>query len=639
LLLLIFGLHGRREARGRAPLDDLAGLRQQLRLALEKETRVLEPAGVGEGPMAPGPVEDAAIRRDGVVKSLGRLRGALRQFDLSDQVDRRTDEDWEIRLARAALANGERRYRDTTNILGGDGAVSFPASWKGEEWAAAAVEARADAFYGLRDWETGLRLYQRLLAGDGQNLGALSRVATCHWGLGQSNEARGVLHDLAAKSSRAGDQALQSRRSALAADYYSRVLRVHGVLMMQNRGPDSLLEEMFYRNKRAQARLLNGEADWALADLEAALQIPSRSGDTVAAGPIRTKASSSQACSQMFRGSIWLTSARLEQAANSFDQAITNLTTLTEGHGVSSLRGELGLAYQRRGTALLGLGRTDSAVVDFTEAIGRLEPLEGSEDEANWAVELSRSLNNRGVAHRIAGRPEAAIADFDRARQVLDRRRRDGTSPLVSAGQPPAAAKTADGMDDCAVVSLDVTMAYAENALEAFVRTRLRSDVGAGERPLLGICLKNRGSSRLTKRELKEASTDFQQAVTALRTFVYEEGERDLTLQLAKALSALAWVKATAVEPVLRDGPEAFRLANEACDITDGKLFVALDALAASYAELGRFGEAMDRQRKALELTPPKLKAVLDRRLEEYKAGIPHRSNSDQTSPAGLTSQ
>lgn len=80
---------------------------------------------------------------------------------------------------------------------------------------------------------------------------------------------------------------------------------------------------------------------------------------------------------------------------------------------------------------------------------------------------------------------------------------------------------------------------------------------------------------------------------------------RALELGLPPALAApaaqnLAWVLATASDPALRDGREALRLATTLGEELGPKPRV-LDVLAAAYAEVGRFDEAIDTARRALE--------------------------------------
>ena len=69
---------------------------------------------------------------------------------------------------------------------------------------------------------------------------------------------------------------------------------------------------------------------------------------------------------------------------------------------------------------------------------------------------------------------------------------------------------------------------------------------------------------------------------------------------------ALAWTLATCSEAKLRDGAKAVASATRACELTRWKSPRPLATLAASFAETGDFGGAVQMQRKAIETTPEK---------------------------------
>ena len=91
------------------------------------------------------------------------------------------------------------------------------------------------------------------------------------------------------------------------------------------------------------------------------------------------------------------------------------------------------------------------------------------------------------------------------------------------------------------------------------------------------------------------------------------------------ALNDLAWLRATAPDPGLRNGPEAVRLAERACQQTQYKEVVPIRTLAAAYAEAGRFDDAVATARKALAMAlaqgPKELAARDEQLLELYKSG------------------
>ena len=68
------------------------------------------------------------------------------------------------------------------------------------------------------------------------------------------------------------------------------------------------------------------------------------------------------------------------------------------------------------------------------------------------------------------------------------------------------------------------------------------------------------------------------------------------------ALNNLAWLRATASDARLRDGPEAVRLAEKACQLSNYQATFYMGTLAAAYAEAGRFDVAVKTAQKAVAL-------------------------------------
>jgi tetratricopeptide (TPR) repeat protein len=67
-------------------------------------------------------------------------------------------------------------------------------------------------------------------------------------------------------------------------------------------------------------------------------------------------------------------------------------------------------------------------------------------------------------------------------------------------------------------------------------------------------------------------------------------------------LNDLAWIRAANSDARFRDGAEAVRLAERACQLTDYRVPVILNTLAAAYAEAGRFDDAVAMAEKARQL-------------------------------------
>ena len=91
------------------------------------------------------------------------------------------------------------------------------------------------------------------------------------------------------------------------------------------------------------------------------------------------------------------------------------------------------------------------------------------------------------------------------------------------------------------------------------------------------------------------------------------------------ALNNLAWLLATASDSGLRNGQEAVRLAEQACQLTHYQDAALIETLAAAYAEAGRFNDAVATAQKvrtvALAHGQKEIAARNEQSLELYKSG------------------
>ncbi len=95
-----------------------------------------------------------------------------------------------------------------------------------------------------------------------------------------------------------------------------------------------------------------------------------------------------------------------------------------------------------------------------------------------------------------------------------------------------------------------------------------------------------------------------------------------------RPVNDLAWMLAICPEDRVRDGARAVQLAERACRVTGYSNPVVLSTLAAGYAEMGKFPEAIDTATKALGLVIPEDKVLaegLQRQLQSYRSGRPCR--------------
>lgn len=96
------------------------------------------------------------------------------------------------------------------------------------------------------------------------------------------------------------------------------------------------------------------------------------------------------------------------------------------------------------------------------------------------------------------------------------------------------------------------------------------------------------------------------------------------------ALDGLAWILSTDADPDFRNGPEAVKMAERACELTGGNDPVKLKTLAATYAETGRFAEAITTLQTAKDLAAKTGRQQLVKEcslmLEHFERAEPWRS-------------
>jgi protein O-mannosyl-transferase len=100
-----------------------------------------------------------------------------------------------------------------------------------------------------------------------------------------------------------------------------------------------------------------------------------------------------------------------------------------------------------------------------------------------------------------------------------------------------------------------------------------------------------------------------------------------------EALNNLAWLLATCPEAPVRDGIQAVKYAERACQLTQYRMIPFVGTLAAAYAEAGRFDDAIAAAQKACNLASGTGEQDLLRRNQEllvlYRAHQPYRETTN----------
>ena len=100
----------------------------------------------------------------------------------------------------------------------------------------------------------------------------------------------------------------------------------------------------------------------------------------------------------------------------------------------------------------------------------------------------------------------------------------------------------------------------------------------------------------------------------------------------AEAFNNLAWLQTTCPAVEFRDAPKAVKAATRACELTNWQNHDYLSTFAAAYSETGDFNDAVEWQKKALDLLPEdkglKWQANYEERLKLYQSGKPYHQGS-----------
>jgi tetratricopeptide (TPR) repeat protein len=266
------------------------------------------------------------------------------------------------------------------------------------------------------------------------------------------------------------------------------------------------------------------------------------------------------------------------------------------------------------GKALAQQGKTTEATVQFAEAL-RLKPdyvealaawggmlaMEGKLPEAQALFLKIVALRPNeaqghlklGSLYLMAGQTNQAAAAFGEALRIepnLAREAMASGKSLINAGQLDAALSSFT-----TAVWLQPENAEAQSQLGLLLARRgkldeatfhfseaLRLAPGAQAHYNLALALGMTGK--------------FQEAIT------HYQASLKLKPDSAAALNDLAWILATAPQAEIRNGTEAVRLAERACELSGGRNAGFQGTLGAAYAEAGRFADAISATEKGRDL-------------------------------------
>jgi tetratricopeptide (TPR) repeat protein len=299
-------------------------------------------------------------------------------------------DDRRIRLAEGTAANAEGLFQEALILVSEEDVARANVSAEAQiDQAVRANRVRADAFYGLHQWEKSLAYYDAMMKLNPKDSSAARGVGNCLCFLGRPSEALVRYDGLIARLEE------QASREELSNDL-----------------ADSLVG-------RGAARYGLGRRAEAIEDYDNAIAIYTRLVEQEG----RKELSNNLACSLSDRGSALADLDRRAEAIKDFNKAIDIGTRLVEQEGRKELSNDLACGLNNRGSALADFGKSEEAIKDYDKAIAiyiRLVEQEGRKELSN---DLAVSLYGRGLIFQKLDKTEEFRADLRKALSFATHRR------------------------------------------------------------------------------------------------------------------------------------------------------------------------------------------------------------------------
>jgi tetratricopeptide (TPR) repeat protein len=258
------------------------------------------------------------------------------------------------------------------------------------------------------------------------------------------------------------------------------------------------------------------------------------------------------------------------------------------------------LAYEELGIAYFRLNNADKAIEEFNASI-------------YFKPDRASAYYNRGLAFLKKNAAEKAILDFKEAAEFNP----EDVEPRVGLGL----AYCEENRFDEAIYEYGCAIVVDRKSVDAYYNRGLAyyldgdydkaiNDYTSSIQldPKNGNIYRERGYCHYCKKEWHQAIEDFETAIK-------------LNPEDSLAKNNYAWLLATCPDAAYRNGARAVELALKACQLTGWKQWISVDSLAAAYAEVGDFAQAIKYQMQvtAMKSVPESGLVSENRKLELYK--------------------
>jgi len=247
-------------------------------------------------------------------------------------------------------------------------------------------------------------------------------------------------------------------------------------------------------------------------------------------------------------------------------------------------------------------------------------------DERLWADTLHKNPNawnahnNLGCIRAEQGKLEEAVRHFQESLKINPR----NTKALVNLGKACIAGNSFAEAEAKLQAALKIKPDDADaNAVYGSMLASLHRYEDAAVHLREAIRVRPEIGTRLELAAVYRAAGKFREAIEQCRDALRVKPDQP------EALSRLAWLLATTPDDNLRDGREAVRCAERACELTHYQDAQTLGILAAAYAEVGSFEKASTTARRAVNLARAvgnqQFATANEQLLQLYASGRPYR--------------